>query len=78
MAIEYFSKFYEGYVNNFEWGCFDHDHNAYAIIEAESHENARMSVPPLLRDKAKVIKLERFTPEIIHSILHGHGEKPAK
>ena len=61
-AIQHFAQNYAGYVTNFAWGCHDHDHNAYAIIEAESPEIARMSVPPLLRDKAKVIQVEYFNP----------------
>jgi hypothetical protein len=60
-AIEYFMQFHKGYLVKFEWGCLDHDHNAYAIIEAESHEHAKMSVPPLFRDKARSILLTRFT-----------------
>ena len=59
-AIEYFLAYHKGYLVKFEWGCLDHDHNAYAIIEAESHEHAKMSVPPYFRDKARSIKLTRF------------------
>jgi hypothetical protein len=39
---------------------YNNDHHAYAIIEADSDENALMSVPPLFRDKAKAIKLSYF------------------
>lgn len=61
-AVKYFAEFHAGYITHFEWGCKDNDHNAYAIIEAESHEHAKMSVPPLFRDKAKVVKLTYFYP----------------
>ena len=44
-------------------GCKDNDHNAYAVIEAENHEEAMMSVPPLLRREARVIKLTYFKPD---------------
>jgi hypothetical protein len=59
-AVEYFIEYHKGYLTKFEWGCMDQDHNAYAIIEAESHEHAKMSVPPLFRDKTRIIKLTRF------------------
>jgi hypothetical protein len=62
-AVKYFAEFYAGYIAHFEWGCKDNDHNAYAIIEAESHEQAIMSVPPLFRDKARVIMLTYFYPD---------------
>ena len=61
-AVKDFADFYAGYITHFEWGCKDNDHNAYAVIEAESHDEAKMSVPPLLREKARVIKLTYFHP----------------
>jgi len=62
-AVKYFAEFHAGYITHFEWGCKDNDHNAYAIIEADSHEEALLTVPPLFRSKAKVIKLVRFYPK---------------
>lgn len=62
-AVKYFAEFYAGYIAHYEWGCKDNDHNAYAIIEADSHEEAKMTVPPLFRDKARVIKLTYFYPK---------------
>lgn len=62
-AVKYFAEFYAGYITHYEWGCKDNDHNAYAIIVADSHEQARMTVPPLFRDKAKVVRLVRFYPK---------------
>jgi len=63
-AVKYFAEFYAGYITHYEWGCYDNDHHAYAIIEADSHEQAKMTVPPLLRDKVKVIRLTFFHPRI--------------
>jgi len=75
-AVKYFAEFYAGYITHFEWGCKDDDHNAYAIIEADSHEQALLSVPPLLRDKARVIKLTYFHPKKIgEETLHRKEEK---
>lgn len=62
-AVRYFAEFHAGYIRHFEWGCKDNDHNAYAIIEADSHEEAMMSVPPLLRHEARVIRLTYFKPD---------------
>ena len=62
-AVKFFADFYAGFITHFEWGCKDHDHHAYAIIEADSHEEAKMIVPPLFRDKARVIKLTYFYPK---------------
>lgn len=59
-AIKHFKEYHSAYLTHFEWGCHDNDHTAYAIIEANSHLEAKMAVPPFLRDKAKVVKLEHF------------------
>ena len=59
-TLHYFHEFHEGYLTKFWWGCLDKDHSSYAIIEAESHEHAMMSVPPLAREKTKIIKIAHF------------------
>jgi hypothetical protein len=62
MAIEHFSKYNAGFLTHFEWGCYDEDHTAYAFVDADSHEQALLAVPPLLRSKAKAIKMVQFEP----------------
>ncbi len=65
-ALSYFHEYHEGYLANFWWGCTDNDHNGYAIIEAESHEHALMAVPPVIREKARTIKLVHFNKMAAH------------
>jgi len=65
-AINYFHEYHEGFFTKFWWGCMDHDHNAYAIVEADNHEHAKMAVPPLVRDQARIIKLTHFNEMAIH------------
>jgi len=47
----------------YEWGCMSGDHTGYAIVEARSAQEAAGIVPEFLRGKARVVKLNRFTPE---------------
>ncbi len=70
MAIKEFRKYNAGFLTHFEWGCLDDDHTAYAIIEAESHENAKMSVPTIFREKSRVILLTYFDPASEEDKLH--------
>lgn len=63
MAVQYFSKYNAGFLTHFEWGCYDNDHHAYAFVDADSHEQALLAVPPLLRPKAKAIKVVQFAPK---------------
>lgn len=69
-AVKYFREYHAGFLTHFEWGCYDNDHTAYAIIEAESHEQARMAVPPLFRNKTRVVKLTTFDPKKISDPIH--------
>jgi len=62
MAVKQFRQYNAGFLTHFEWGCEDNDHTAYVIIEAQSHENAKMSVPPLFREKTRVVKVTYFDP----------------
>jgi len=52
-----------GYLYHFEWGCPDGVHSGWAIIEAEDETQARLAVPSIVRNKARVVKLTRFTDE---------------
>ena len=50
-----------GYLHHFDWGCMDGVHSGWAIIEAESEAQARLAVPAIVRGKARVIKLCKFS-----------------
>ncbi|MCI0450681.1 MAG: hypothetical protein L0Y79_13045 [Chlorobi bacterium] len=53
----------QGYLTHYDWGCKDGVHMGWAIVEADSKEEAILTVPSLIRNKARVIKLNKFTPE---------------
>ena len=54
-----------GYLTHFEWGCASGNHTGFAIIEAENEAQARMVVPTMSRNAARVVKLNKFTPEML-------------
>jgi hypothetical protein len=53
----------QGFLQNFDWGCKAGVHRGWAIIEAESIAQAMLSVPPLVRSHALVIRLNKFDAE---------------
>lgn len=59
-----------GYLYHFDWGCMDGVHCGWAIIEAENDKEARLAVPPMLRNKARVIKLYKFNgdADLLHEM----------
>ena len=69
-AVKYFREYHAGFLTHFEWGCYDNDHSAYAIINADSHDEAIMAVPPLFRNKTNVVKLTTFDPKAKSDTVH--------
>ena len=55
----------QGYLYNCDWGCKSGVHKAWVTIEAESEDQALWVVPPILRVKARAIKLVKFEPEMV-------------
>ncbi|MDP1675521.1 MAG: hypothetical protein Q8L88_01555 [Bacteroidota bacterium] len=52
-----------GFLTHFYWGCKVDDHTAYAILEAENEKEALLSVPTVIRNKSKAIKVVQFDPK---------------
>lgn len=49
-----------GFNTHVDCGCKDGDHTAWAILEADSHEQALLFVPPIMRSKARALKIVKF------------------
>ena len=56
-----------GYLNHFDWGCTVGAHCGWAIIPAENETQARLVVPPLVREQARVVKIVKFTAAMMNS-----------
>jgi len=56
-----------GHITHFEWGCESGICAGWAFVDAESEQQAILSVPSSLRSKARIIKLSNFTPALIQS-----------
>jgi len=50
----------QGYLWHFDWGCKAGIHSGWAIIEAENQAQALLVVPPLVRSRARTVKLNKF------------------
>jgi len=57
-----------GFITHFDWGCDDGEHTGWAIIEAESANQAMLAVPTSQRSGAKAIKLRKFSVEEIKKL----------
>lgn len=72
LAIQVLLKTGSHYLTNAEYGCFDGEHKAWVIIEADGKEEARRILPPVFRSRARIIGLNRFSLEEIEEILRHH------
>jgi hypothetical protein len=54
-------------LGKFEYGCAAGDHTGYAIIDAETREDALDLVPTFLQDSAKIVEVGKFTADMIRS-----------
>jgi hypothetical protein len=58
----------QGYLWNFDWGCEAGIHSGWAIIiDAENEVEARLAVPPLVRSRARIIRLNKFDATTIEN-----------
>jgi hypothetical protein len=54
-------------LKKFYYGCGAGDHTGYAIVDAKDEAEARKLVPSFLVNKARVVEIGIFTPEMIRS-----------
>jgi len=66
-----------GYIMHYDWGCESGVHSSWAIVEAENESEALLTIPSLLRSKARAIRLNKFTPQLLQASHEhpGSGEK---
>ena len=50
----------QGDLANFAWGCQRGVHTGWGLITADNEAKARLVVPPLLRRKARVVRVASF------------------
>jgi hypothetical protein len=58
-----------GYLHFFDWGCHEGVHTGWAIVEAENMEHAKQIVPWMVRDDARIVKVEKYEGQ---DTLHPH------
>ena len=55
------------FLAQFDWGCMAGQHIGWATVEADSESEARSMVPTVVRSKARIVPVSKFTPEQIKS-----------
>ena len=61
-----------GYLHFFDWGCHAGVHTGWAIVETDHMEHARQMVPWRVRERARIVKVEKF---VRGDPIHPHKQK---
>lgn len=62
-AIDAFLRTGSHFWTHADWGCKDGDHSAWLIIEVDTKDEARATVPAEWRARARVVRLNHFRIE---------------
>lgn len=52
-------------LSKFDWSCKAGNHTGWAVVEGESETEVRAMMPTSLRNQARIVKVDKFTPEQI-------------
>ena len=71
-AVKVFLETGSHFMTNADWGCPDGEHKAWIVVDLESKEQARALLPPIFRQEAKIITLQRFGPDTLDKTMEMH------
>jgi hypothetical protein len=54
-------------LKKFNYGCMAGDHTGYALVDVKDEAEARRLVPAFLLDKARIVKVDVFSPDAIRA-----------
>ncbi len=55
-------------LDKFEFGCKAGNHTGYALVDADTRNDAlNKYVPNFIQEKARIVEVGKFTPEMIKS-----------
>jgi hypothetical protein len=57
----------------FDWGCKADEHVGWAVVEAQDTATVRSLLPMVMRGKARIVSLNKFTLDDVKSF-HEHDE----
>ncbi len=73
-AIKAFRETGSHFMTNADWGCGDGEHKAWFVVDLDSKEQARTILPPLFRENAKIIELQKFSAEKAKETIQKHSD----
>jgi hypothetical protein len=72
LAIQLLFSTGSHYLTQADFGCKDGVHTGWIIVEGDSKEEVRNILPPVYRAGARIVKLNKFSPEELDELLKSH------
>lgn len=76
-AVDVFLKTGSHFLTHADFGCVDGEHKAWLTVEVESREDARRILPPMLRSRARIVRLSKFSLTHYGALLREHQQQAA-
>lgn len=73
-AVKVFRETGSHFMTSSYWGCADDEHKAWIIVELDSKAQARSMLPPLFRQTAKIVRLQKLGQDSFEDAVDLHGE----
>jgi hypothetical protein len=64
------------FLTHADFGCDDGVHKAWIVVEADSKDAARTTLPPIYRREATIVQLCKFGLEELPDLIRMHEERP--
>jgi len=58
------------FLAQFDWGCVEGEHTGWATVQADNESEARSMVPPVVRGRARVVRVGKATPDLVNAMLY--------
>lgn len=72
-AINTFMASGSHFLTHADWGCYDGAHKAWLLVEMDSREEAKLILPSLFRENARIVELKRFNREAANESAQSHS-----
>jgi hypothetical protein len=74
-AVQVLLSYGSHFVTHADWGCSDGVHKGWIVVDVDSKEGARNLLPPVFRNDATIVGLNKFTLDEVDEILKSHQKK---
>lgn len=77
-AVQIFMDTGSHFMTHADFGCADGEHKGWLTVDVETKEEALRILPPALRARARVVRLNKFSMTHFGAMLrqHLHGKAP--